>query len=73
MENVSDPVTVHFEVAITQLANVVSSSNSTPVPLGALIPRASEQLPNIVPLIAHSKYGNLKNMNRQKSPWLLAL
>lgn len=27
VENVSDPVTVHFELAITQLANVVSASD----------------------------------------------
>lgn len=32
VENVSDPVRVHFEVAITQLANVVSASNSPPAP-----------------------------------------
>lgn len=28
VENVSEPVTVHFELAITQLANVVSASDS---------------------------------------------
>lgn len=73
VENVSDPVTVHFEVAITQLANVVSASSSLHVPQEALSLRGSEQFSNIVPLIACGKYGNQKNANKQKSTWPQAL
>lgn len=67
MENVSDPVTVHFEVAITQLANVVSASSSPcVVPQGVLTLRGSEQFPNIVPLIVHGKYEKLKKYEQTK-------
>lgn len=47
MENVSDPVTVHFEVAITQLANVVSARLSPLVPLEVLT-AMSEKFPTVL-------------------------
>lgn len=40
VENVSEPVTVHFELAITQLANVVSASDSRVLPEDC-VPNAS--------------------------------
>lgn len=66
MENVSDPVTVHFEVAITQLANVVSASSLPCVPQEAFTLRGSEQFQNIVPLVAQGKYRNLKKQEQIK-------
>lgn len=62
VENVSEPVTVHFEVAITQLANVVSAASSPRVP-GEPLTRVgvrAEQFLNTVPVIACGKYRNFK-------------
>lgn len=64
VENVSEPVTVHFEVAITQLANVVSASRSPD--------SEGSESPTILLLPAHGRHGNYKNTDGQESSWLPA-
>lgn len=59
MQNVSDPVTVHFEVAITQLANVVSATRPWCGSRDALLCGGQSSSPTLLPR-ARGKHGDFE-------------